>query len=178
MAQRASAVRPHSCSATRCCCRLPREAALDGERRATSPQGTASLRKAKKTTVKTCLDNPFVIQWKVIDGDGMHFILQTLEEKIKRIGLKKIETPRKKKRSVTKNQMESKCDASNNELRAEEEAEGHRQVPGWTDMGIRRQLAIGINEVTKALEKNELLLLLVLIFFYCLWSTAVTEVLC
>ncbi|XP_025002954.3 ribonuclease P protein subunit p38 isoform X1 [Gallus gallus] len=125
------------------------------------PQGTASLRKAKKTTVKTCLDNPFVIQWKAIDGDGMRFILQTLEEKIKRIGLKKIETPRKKKRSVTKNQVESKCDGSNSELPAEEETEGHQQAPGWTDMGIRRQLAIGINEVTKALEKNELLLLLV-----------------
>ncbi|XP_021242409.1 ribonuclease P protein subunit p38 isoform X3 [Numida meleagris] len=125
------------------------------------PQGTASLRKAKKTTVKTCLDNPFVIQWKTIDGDSMHFILQTLEEKIKCIGLKKIETPRKKKRSATKKQMESKCDASNNELPAEEETEGHRQAPGWTDVGIRRQLAIGINEVTKALEKNELLLLLV-----------------
>lgn len=124
------------------------------------PQGTASLRKAKKTTVKTCLDNPFVFEWKAIDGDGMHFILQTLEEKIKRIGLKKIETPRKKKRS-TKNQVESKCDDSNSELPAEKETEGHRQAPGWTDVGIRRQLAIGINEVTKALEKNELLLLLV-----------------
>ena len=57
--------------------------------------------------------------------------------------------------------MESKCDGSNSELPAEEETEGHQQAPGWTDMGIRRQLAIGINEVTKALEKNELLLLLV-----------------
>ncbi|OXB84702.1 UNVERIFIED_CONTAM: hypothetical protein H355_001179 [Colinus virginianus] len=125
------------------------------------PKGTASLRKAKKTTVKTCLDNPFVIQWKTIDGDGMHFILQALEEKIKCIGLKKIETPRKKKRSTAKNQTESRCDAPSNELPAEEETEGRRQAPGWTDVGIRRQLAIGINEVTKALEKNELLLLLV-----------------
>ncbi|NXL83868.1 RPP38 protein, partial [Alectura lathami] len=124
-------------------------------------QGTASLRKAKKTTVKTCLDNPFVIQWKTIDGDSMHFILQTLEEKIKHIGLKKIETPRKKKRSITKKQMERKGDASSGELPAEGETEGHQQAPGWTDIGVRRQLAIGINEVTKALEKNELLLLLV-----------------
>ncbi|NXC46565.1 RPP38 protein, partial [Penelope pileata] len=124
-------------------------------------QGTASLRKAKKTTVKTCLDNPFVIQWKTIDGDGMHFILQALEEKIKHIGLKKIETPRKKKRSTTKTQVERKCDASNDGVPAEEETEGHRPAPGWTDISIRRQLAIGINEVTKALEKNELLLLLV-----------------
>lgn len=32
---------------------------------------------------------------------------------------------------------------------------------GWTDVAARRQLAIGINEVTKALERNELKLLLV-----------------
>ncbi|NXC26764.1 RPP38 protein, partial [Campylorhamphus procurvoides] len=124
-------------------------------------QGTATLRKAKKITVKTCLDNPFVFQWKTIEGEDMHFILQTLEERIKHIGLKKIESPRKKKHSSTKKQMEKKCDASTNELPKEEETESHQQKPGWTDISIRRQLAIGINEVTKALEKNELLLLLV-----------------
>lgn len=91
----------------------------------------------------------------------MHFILQTLEERIKHIGLKKIETPRKKKRSLTKKQMERKCDASTNELPKEEETEGHLQKTGWTDISVRRQLAIGVNEVTKALEKNELCLLLV-----------------
>lgn len=32
---------------------------------------------------------------------------------------------------------------------------------GWTDVAARRQLAIGINEVTKALERNELKLVLV-----------------
>uniref|UniRef100_A0A8B9CHH0 Uncharacterized protein n=1 Tax=Anser brachyrhynchus TaxID=132585 RepID=A0A8B9CHH0_9AVES len=117
----------------------------------------------RKTTVKTCLDNPFDIQWKTIDGDSMHFILQTLEERIKQIGLKKVEAPRKKKRSSTKKterKCDAKCDASN-ELPTEEETEGNRQAPGWTDISIRRQLAIGVNEVTKALEKNELLLLLV-----------------
>ncbi|NWZ00820.1 RPP38 protein, partial [Loxia curvirostra] len=123
-------------------------------------QGTATLRKAKKTTVKTCLDNPFVFQWKTIDGEDMHFILETLEERIKHIGLKKIESPRKKKRSLTKKQAERNCDAGTNDF-PKEEAESHQQKPGWTDISIRRQLAIGVNEVTKALEKNELLLLLV-----------------
>ncbi|NXK28528.1 RPP38 protein, partial [Arenaria interpres] len=123
-------------------------------------QGTATLRKAKKITVKTCLDNPFVFQWKTIDGEDMHFILHTLEERLKHTGLKKIETPRKKKRSLTKKQMERKCDASTTEL-PKEETEGDRPKAGWTDISIRRQLAIGVNEVTKALEKNELLLLLV-----------------
>ncbi|NXN27056.1 RPP38 protein, partial [Nycticryphes semicollaris] len=123
-------------------------------------QGTATLRKAKKINVKICLDNPFVFQWKTINGEDMHFILQTLEERLKYTGLKKIETPRKKKRSLTKKQMERKCDASTNEV-PKEETEGCRQKAGWTDISIRRQLAIGVNEVTKALEKNELLLLLV-----------------
>ncbi|NWI87163.1 RPP38 protein, partial [Pitta sordida] len=123
--------------------------------------GTATLRKAKKITVKTCLDNPFVFQWKTIDGEDMHFILQTLEERIKHIGLKKIESPRKKKRSFTKNQVDRRCDARTNELLKEEETESNQQKPGWTDISVRRQLAIGVNEVTKALEKNELLLLLV-----------------
>ncbi|NWH89245.1 RPP38 protein, partial [Aegithalos caudatus] len=122
--------------------------------------GTATLRKAKKTTVKTCLDNPFVFQWKTIDGEDMHFILETLEERIKHIGLKKIESPRKKKRSLTKKQTETKCDSGTTEL-PKEETESHQQKTGWTDIIIRRQLAIGVNEVTKALEKNELLLLLV-----------------
>uniref|UniRef100_A0A8C5SXZ5 Ribonuclease P/MRP subunit p38 n=1 Tax=Malurus cyaneus samueli TaxID=2593467 RepID=A0A8C5SXZ5_9PASS len=124
-------------------------------------QGTATLRKAKKTTVKTCLDNPFVFQWKTIDGEDMHFILETLEERIKHIGLKKIESPRKKKRSLTKKQMEKKGDVGANEVPKEGETENNQQKAGWTDISIRRQLAIGVNEVTKALEKNELLLLLV-----------------
>ncbi|NWV73535.1 RPP38 protein, partial [Dasyornis broadbenti] len=123
--------------------------------------GTATLRKAKKTTVKTCLDNPFVFQWKTIDGEDMHFILETLEERIKHTGLKKIESPRKKKRSLMKKQMERKCDIGTNEVPKEGETENHQQKAGWTDISIRRQLAIGVNEVTKALEKNELLLLLV-----------------
>ncbi|XP_068790800.1 ribonuclease P protein subunit p38 isoform X2 [Struthio camelus] len=97
-------------------------------------RGTASLRKAKK--------------------------INALEERIKHIGLKKIETPRKKRRSITK-KREKKCDTTNSELPKEKETEGNQQEIGWTDLNIRRQLAIGVNEVTKALEKNELILLLV-----------------
>uniref|UniRef100_A0A8C4J9P8 Ribonuclease P/MRP subunit p38 n=1 Tax=Dromaius novaehollandiae TaxID=8790 RepID=A0A8C4J9P8_DRONO len=130
-------------------------------RGAAPERGTASLRKTKKINVKICLDDPYVIQWKTIDGDDMHFILQTLEERIKHIGLKKIETPRKKRRSITKKQIESKCDITNSELPKEKETEGDRPEPGWTDLNIRRQLALGINEATKALERNELILLLV-----------------
>uniref|UniRef100_A0A087YFS9 Ribonuclease P/MRP 38 subunit n=1 Tax=Poecilia formosa TaxID=48698 RepID=A0A087YFS9_POEFO len=43
-----------------------------------------------------------------------------------------------------------------------EEAQGSNPTRnGWTDLVARRQLAIGINEVTKALERNQLQLLLV-----------------
>ncbi|NWX82472.1 RPP38 protein, partial [Nothoprocta pentlandii] len=124
-------------------------------------RGTASLRKAKKVNVKVCLDDPYVIQWKTIDGDDMRFILQTLEERIKHVGLKKVEAPRKKRRSAPKKQVERKGDVASSELPKEKETEGSRPEPGWTDLGIRRQLTIGINEATKALEKNELILLLV-----------------
>uniref|UniRef100_A0A8C6YJG6 Uncharacterized protein n=1 Tax=Nothoprocta perdicaria TaxID=30464 RepID=A0A8C6YJG6_NOTPE len=124
-------------------------------------RGTASLRKAKKVNVKVCLDDPYVIQWKTIDGDDMHFILQALEERIKHVGLKKVEAPRKKRRSTPKKQVERKGDVASSELPKEKETEGSRPEPGWTDLSIRRQLTIGINEATKALEKNELILLLV-----------------
>ncbi|XP_043972999.1 ribonuclease P protein subunit p38-like [Gambusia affinis] len=40
-------------------------------------------------------------------------------------------------------------------------SKGIRNLNGWTDTAARRQLAIGINEVTKALERNQLQLLLV-----------------
>ncbi|NXH11659.1 RPP38 protein, partial [Bucco capensis] len=124
-------------------------------------QGTATLRKAKKVPVKTCLDNPFDFQWKTINGEDMHFILQTLEERIKLIGLKRIEAPRQKKRCLAKKQVESKSAAGTEELPPAEEPAGPRQSPGWSDIAIRRQLAIGVNEVTRALEKKELLLVLV-----------------
>ncbi|XP_064022940.1 ribonuclease P protein subunit p38 [Pogoniulus pusillus] len=124
-------------------------------------KGRAVLRKEKKASVKTCLDNPFVLQWKPIDGEDMRFILHTLEERIKHIGLKKVETPRRKKHSPGKSQAEGHCDASGAEQPGEEAPGSRRQAAGWTDIGIRRQLAIGVNEVTKALERNQLLLLLV-----------------
>ncbi|XP_074840883.1 ribonuclease P protein subunit p38 [Carettochelys insculpta] len=122
--------------------------------------GGGSVRKAKKITVKTSLNNPYGIKWKTVEGDDMHFILQALEERIKHVGLKKIETPRRKKRSNAKSQIKAKCDTSS-EFPKEKETDNIQQEQGWTDLNIRKQLAIGINEVTRSLEKNELLLVLV-----------------
>uniref|UniRef100_A0A8C8SAQ3 Ribonuclease P/MRP subunit p38 n=1 Tax=Pelusios castaneus TaxID=367368 RepID=A0A8C8SAQ3_9SAUR len=123
-------------------------------------QGGA-VRKAKKITVKTSLNNPYDVRWKTLEGDDMHFLLQALEESIKHCGLKKIETPRRKKPSTSKRQTKEKFDTSCNELPKEKETAHIQQEQGWTDLNIRKQLAIGINEVTRALEKNELLLVLV-----------------
>ncbi|XP_067418381.1 ribonuclease P protein subunit p38 isoform X2 [Emydura macquarii macquarii] len=120
-----------------------------------------SVRKAKKITVKTSLNNPYDIKWNTLEGDDMHFILQTLEERIKHIGLKKIETPRRKKRSTSKRQIKEKCDSGCSEFPKEKETDHIQQKQGWTDLNIRKQLAIGINEVTRALEKHELVLVLV-----------------
>ncbi|XP_039378437.1 ribonuclease P protein subunit p38 isoform X2 [Mauremys reevesii] len=121
-----------------------------------------SVRKAKKITVKTSLNNPYIIKWHTLERDDMHFILQTLEESIKHIGLKKIETQRRKKRSIAKRQIKEKCDASDfSVLPKEKEIDHIQQKQGWTDLNVRKQLAIGINEVTRSLEKNELLLVLV-----------------
>ncbi|KAF0045396.1 hypothetical protein F2P81_001925 [Scophthalmus maximus] len=85
----------------------------------------------------------------------MQFILTTLKDKLLSMGLEKKEVkvfrPWRKKK-------EQKPAAVTSEL-----ADRVQDSPknGWTDVAARRQLAIGINEVTKALERNELKLLLV-----------------
>nr|XP_056713388.1 ribonuclease P protein subunit p38 [Euleptes europaea] len=122
--------------------------------------GKGSVRKSKHIISKTSLNSPYPLQWSTLDGTDMHFILDALEDVMKQVGLKKIEFRRKKKPSLSKKQdKEQWQDGSskppdNNEM---EDAQAH----GWTDLDIRGQLAIGINEVTRALEKNELLLVLV-----------------
>uniref|UniRef100_A0A8D0GUZ8 Ribosomal protein eL8/eL30/eS12/Gadd45 domain-containing protein n=1 Tax=Sphenodon punctatus TaxID=8508 RepID=A0A8D0GUZ8_SPHPU len=119
-----------------------------------------SARKAKQIAVKTSLNNPYAIKWHALEGEDMQFILQTLEEGMKHIGFKKNETPNRKKRPIAKKPMEEKCHASGRKCQRENEMED-TQEQGWTDTNTRKQLAIGINEVTRALERNILLLVLV-----------------
>uniref|UniRef100_F7FIK6 Ribosomal protein eL8/eL30/eS12/Gadd45 domain-containing protein n=1 Tax=Monodelphis domestica TaxID=13616 RepID=F7FIK6_MONDO len=123
--------------------------------------GKGSIRKAKSFTVKTVLNNPYAVNWTTLDRDDMHFILQTLEERFKHVGLQKIENPKKKKRPISKRQTKEKDSIDNDEVPKKKETEVSQKVPGWTPIHVRKQLAIGINEVTRALEKNELLLVLV-----------------
>lgn len=84
----------------------------------------------------------------------MQFILQTLEDKFKSIGLQKIEDKKKRK---TKQRLGPDAETSEDP----QEPRGGVQVSGWTPAHVRKQLAIGVNEVTRALERNELLLVLV-----------------
>ncbi|XP_026537173.1 ribonuclease P protein subunit p38 [Notechis scutatus] len=122
-------------------------------------RGKGSARKSKQI-VKTSLNNPYIPQWCTLPGEDMHFVLQTLEEIMKQIGFKKIEDQKRMKPTSRKRRKKEECSnfpSKFNEDKGADDSKAH----GWSDMQIRNQLAIGINEVTRALEKNELCLVLV-----------------
>ncbi|MEE6466722.1 hypothetical protein FKM82_007031 [Ascaphus truei] len=145
-----------------------------GNRRATYADKMAakvakgSVRKAKPVVAKTSLNKPYDIVWNTVVGEDMQFILQTLLEKFKQLGLKKIEIPTKERKSrkakpkgsvdVKDTETEKICDAADDCKAIQKETEAK---PGWTHCDLRKQLAIGINEVTRSLEKNELYFVLV-----------------
>ncbi|XP_053289029.1 ribonuclease P protein subunit p38 [Pleuronectes platessa] len=134
---------------------------------------------------KTSLASPFTPTWSPLPQEDMQFILQTLKDKLFSMGLEKKEVKifrpwRKKKKeqesaaaAVTPEPVAAAAAAAASPepiaaaaAAAAETPEPVAQVQdssknGWTDVAARRQLAIGINEVTKALERNELRLVLV-----------------
>lgn len=132
---------------------------------AAAPQapGRGSVRKTRPLTVKTSLNNPYTICWSALDREDLHFILQTLEDRFKSIGLEKIENKKRSKKQFFKKQGRDKCsiDIHMSEDLKEKKTEDNEQVSGWTSVHVRKQFAIGVNEVTRALERNELLLVLV-----------------
>uniref|UniRef100_A0A2D4IG62 Ribosomal protein eL8/eL30/eS12/Gadd45 domain-containing protein n=1 Tax=Micrurus lemniscatus lemniscatus TaxID=129467 RepID=A0A2D4IG62_MICLE len=122
-------------------------------------RGKGSARKSKQI-VKTSLNNPYIPQWRTLPGEDMHFVLQALEEVMKQIEFKKIEDQKRMKPTSRKRRKKEECfnlPSKFNEDKGADDPKAH----GWSDMQIRKQLAIGINEVTRALEKNELCLVLV-----------------
>ncbi|XP_075067318.1 ribonuclease P protein subunit p38 [Mixophyes fleayi] len=133
-----------------------------------------SVRKQKPVVAKTSLNSPYGKIWNPVVGEDMQFILQTLMEKFKQLGLKKVEIHIKSKGKKTKKSKEA-SDGKDKELgtgekisgeeipkeEAEEIPKENSEKPGWTHRDLRKQLAIGINEVTRALEKNELYLVIV-----------------
>uniref|UniRef100_A0A673ARP5 Ribonuclease P/MRP 38 subunit n=1 Tax=Sphaeramia orbicularis TaxID=375764 RepID=A0A673ARP5_9TELE len=107
---------------------------------------------------KTSFTSPFTLQWSPLPQEDMLFILKTLKEKLIAMGFEKKEV--KVFRQWKKKKGQKPEAASEPVVQVSQEPHGQVQN-GWTDVAARRQLAIGINEVTKALERNELKLLLV-----------------
>ncbi|XP_032375602.1 ribonuclease P protein subunit p38 [Etheostoma spectabile] len=114
----------------------------------------------KYIPAKTSFTSPFSPKWGELPQEDMHFILKTLKDKLGSTGLEKKEVkvfrPWRKKNDQKP--------STTSELVVKGSQDGQEQDSpknGWTDVATRRQLSIGINEVTKALERNELRLLLV-----------------
>lgn len=124
------------------------------------------IRKSKPIATKTSLRSPYEKAWTPVVGDDMQFILQTLLDRFKKLGLKKMETQTKKGKKSKKTKP---SDGNNNNNSVKEEAGPQTEAPkeeaapkpGWSHTDLRKQLAIGINEVTRALEKNDLYLVIV-----------------
>lgn len=109
---------------------------------------------------KTSFTSPFTPKWSPLPQEDMHFILKTLKDKLVSTGLEKKEV--KVFRPWRKKKDQKPAAASEPVPEASQDAQLQDSPKnGWTDAAARRQLAIGINEVTKALERNELKLLLV-----------------
>ncbi|XP_043117487.1 ribonuclease P protein subunit p38 [Puntigrus tetrazona] len=130
------------------------------------PEGTPTLskramKKAKKSkSAKTSLNNPYRVRWRPLDSRHRNIILNTLTNKLSAVGLKKRQVDRFMKwisgRSARKNAQKP------DHVPAEtEQSPTQPKEPCWSDPAARKQLAIGINEVTKGLERNELSLVLV-----------------
>ncbi|XP_069585555.1 ribonuclease P protein subunit p38-like isoform X2 [Ranitomeya imitator] len=121
---------------------------------AKTPKGP--IRKSKPIVSKTSLNSPYEKIWTPVVGDDMQFILQTLLKKFEELGLKKIENHTRL--SKGKKGKKGKLSDGNKEKVADTEIpeEKEAQKTGWTYADLRKQLAIGINEVTRALEKNDL----------------------
>lgn len=116
--------------------------------------------------VKTSLNNPYILQWSPLDKEHKQFILNTLKDKITAVGLqkKRVNTFREWGNRRRSNKKTPK--PTENQQPAPDSTETLQTIskpsePCWTSAAARKQLAIGINEVTKGLEKNELSLVLV-----------------
>ncbi|KAM3927655.1 ribonuclease P protein subunit p38 isoform 1-T3 [Leptodactylus fuscus] len=122
-----------------------------------------ALRKSKPVVSKTSLNSPYEKIWTPVVGDDMHFVLQTLLEKFDELELKKIKRQIKfSKGKKSKNAKVSEGDNNDSEKILDTETpKQEAALGGWSHVDLRKQLAFGINEVTRALEKNDLYLVIV-----------------
>ncbi|XP_049438996.1 ribonuclease P protein subunit p38 [Epinephelus fuscoguttatus] len=126
------------------------------------PAAGKSAKKEIKKPPKTSFASPFPPQWGTIPQEDMHFILKTLKDKLVSVGLKKKEVKVFRPWRKKKDKKPAATSESEPVPQVSQEAQAQDSPKtGWTDVAMRKQLAIGINEVTKALERNELKLLLV-----------------
>ncbi|KAI5092341.1 ribonuclease P protein subunit p38 [Silurus meridionalis] len=123
---------------------------------ATPGQKATKKEKKKPLPVKTCLGNPYDLKWKPLEKGQARFILKTVTEKLSSLDLRKqhgkVFRKWRRKRKDKKENQES-MDTAEPTQKSDERC--------WTDKRLRNELAIGINEVTKGLERNELGLVLV-----------------
>lgn len=138
--------------------------------------------KKKPIPVKVSLNTPYDLRWAPLEKGHARFIVKTVTGKIDSLGLRKnnVRVFRKwgKKKleptpeSIPMNTDEPTRDESTRpttpDLKLAESvqfvAPDSEPTPiqrGWSVKEFRKELAIGINEVTKGLERNELSLVLV-----------------
>ncbi|XP_016406238.1 ribonuclease P protein subunit p38-like isoform X2 [Sinocyclocheilus rhinocerous] len=120
----------------------------------TPAKGAKKKEKKKPIPVKTSMNSPYSIHWSPLEREHKHFILNTLKVKLSAVGLQKQRVnwfrkwgSRRRSRKKASNPTEARKPAPTE--------------PCWSNPAVRKQLAIGINEVTKGLERNELSLVLV-----------------
>ncbi|KAG7282175.1 hypothetical protein CRUP_034922 [Coryphaenoides rupestris] len=123
--------------------------------------GKATKKETKRQIpAKTSLDTPFNDRWQPLPHANTCAIQEALRRHLESTGLQKIETNVFRKFKERKNKP-----PATQECAAPESHDAHvlqsSAKNGWTDRSARRQLAVGINEVTKAMERNELRLALV-----------------
>ncbi|XP_056330960.1 ribonuclease P protein subunit p38 [Danio aesculapii] len=129
----------------------------------TPAKGATKKEKKKPIPVKTSLNNPYNIGWsELLQKQHKHVILNILKEKMSASGLRKERVSRFRDWG-SKRRSRKKASNPTEEQKTASEPSESVQTPerGWTNLILRKQLAIGINEVTKGLERNELSLVLV-----------------
>ncbi|XP_026780004.3 ribonuclease P protein subunit p38 [Pangasianodon hypophthalmus] len=141
-----------------------------------TPGKATKKEKKKPVPVKTSLNNPYDLKWKPLEKGHARFILKTVTEKFDSLELRKRHVKVFRKWRSKRKAKKGNSDSVNTNEPTPESRDSAEPTPesrdsaeptpesrerGWTDNHLRHELAIGINEVTKGLEKNELALVLV-----------------
>ncbi|XP_077124365.1 ribonuclease P protein subunit p38 isoform X3 [Ranitomeya variabilis] len=109
-----------------------------------TPEGP--MQKSNPIVSNTC---PSEKIWTPVVADDIQFILQTLLKKFEELGIKKMKGQSKKgNKAKRSDEINEKVD----NLKTKKEA----QKTGWTVADLKKHLAIGTHEVRKALNKNDL----------------------